>query len=57
MYLHKNRHPFKTVPNNKYYGQAKNEKWMTVFATVSIVVLLVFGVVRNIPYFEFLRPL
>ncbi len=39
------------------YGKAVNEKWMTVSAIIAIVVLILFGVVRNIPYFDFLRPI
>ena len=39
------------------YGAVKNEKWMSVITVIIIIVLLVFGVLRNSPYFDFLRPL
>ena len=38
------------------YGEPKNEKWVTVGAVIAIVALVIFGVLRNIPYFDFLRP-
>ena len=39
------------------YGEQLHEKWMTVLSVISLIALLVFGIIRNIPYFEFLRPL
>jgi len=38
------------------YGKTKNERWITVVCTIAIVALLIFGIIRNIPYFYFLRP-
>ncbi|MGN0614065.1 MAG: DUF2752 domain-containing protein [Porcipelethomonas sp.] len=39
------------------YGEAKNEKWMSISCTIALVMLVIFGVLRNLPPFDFLRPL
>ncbi len=39
------------------YGEAVNEKWMTVVSIIILVILIAFGILRNIPYFDFFRPL
>lgn len=39
------------------YSEVRNEKWMTVVCVIAIIMLLIFGVIRNIPCFDFLRPL
>ena len=38
------------------YGKPKNEKWMTVLCIIALIALLIFGIIRNIPHFYFLRP-
>lgn len=38
-------------------GKAENEKWMTVSCVIMLIILLIFGALRNIPYFYFLRPI
>ena len=38
------------------YGKPKNEKWVNIGSVIAIIALLIFGVLRNIPYFDFLRP-
>ncbi len=38
------------------YGVSHNEKWMDIGAVICIAALIVFGVVRNMPGFDFLRP-
>lgn len=39
------------------YGKSKNEKWMTVSAVIALVILIIFGILRNLPPFDFFRPL
>ena len=39
------------------YGTAKHEKWMTVIEITSLTILIIFGVLRNIPSFSFLAPM
>ena len=39
------------------YGKPKKKKWMDIGAVIAIIALLIFGVLRNIPYFDFLRPM
>jgi hypothetical protein len=39
------------------YGTAKHEKWMTVIEITSLTILIIFGVLRNIPAFSFLAPM
>ena len=38
------------------YDEPKTEKWVIVGSMIAIIALLIFGVLRNIPYFDFLRP-
>lgn len=39
------------------YGQTPNEKWMTVGAVIAVAALLIFGVLRNLPWFDCLKPI
>ena len=41
------------IPDGKKWHRTK---YVTVLAIVSIVIFLIFGVIRNVPGFEFLRP-
>lgn len=39
------------------YGIAKQKIWMTVIEITSIIILIIFGILRNIPVFSFLAPI
>lgn len=39
------------------FGTAKHEKWMTVIEITSLILLIIFGVLRNISEFSFLAPI
>lgn len=39
------------------YGKTPHKKWMSVIEIISLILLLVFGVLRNIPAFSFLTPI
>jgi fucose permease len=45
---------YKTDIFKKHFNR---EKMLEILAVISLVIFIVFGVIRNIPYFELLRPI
>lgn len=39
------------------YGTAAHEKWMSAIEIISLIFLIIFGILRNIPAFSFLTPI
>lgn len=38
------------------YGKISKSKWITVTEVIMIIILILFGILRNIPCFAFLQP-
>ncbi len=43
--------------DNVRYGKLRHKKFMTVIGIILIIILLIFGILRNIPAFYYLKPL
>ncbi|MGN1481544.1 DUF2752 domain-containing protein [Porcipelethomonas sp.] len=39
------------------YGKPAKQKWLTVLEIITAVMLIIFGILRNIPFFSFLAPI
>ena len=39
------------------YGKKAHDKWINIGAIICVAVMCIFGVMRNIPFFDFLRPI
>lgn len=39
------------------YGEYKKEKWINIIEIILIAIMIIFGILRNIPAFYFLRPI
>lgn len=38
-------------------GKPAREKWLTALEIITAVILIIFGILRNIPFFSFLAPI